>query len=283
MFGYVNINREQLSEKSKSDYQSFYCGLCRMLKEKFGVKGQMLVNYDMTFLVVLLSGLYELENEERDFICPVHPGKRQHSYINEATGYAAEMNVLFAYQAFEDDWKDDRSYTKKMLTKIFDKDYLRIRAQYPRQAAAVDSYMGKVERYEKQKEKNLDVMAGLTGDMLAEIFAWKNDDIWTEELRCLGFYLGKFIYLMDAYEDMEQDIKKNHYNPLIRLWQENEKDFDMLCQLMLTSMVSECSKSFEKLPIIDYVEILRNTLYSGVWTKYEYLQIKKNKRRKRNA
>ncbi|MCI8992562.1 MAG: hypothetical protein HFG80_07555 [Eubacterium sp.] len=283
MFGYININKEQLSEKGKSEYQAFYCGLCRMLKEKCGIKGQMLINYDMTFLVILLSGLYELKNEECDFVCPVHPGKKQHGFLNEATEYAAEMNVLFAYQNFEDDWKDDRSYTKKMLTKIFDKDYARIRKRYPRQAAAVDSYMSKLEMCEKHKEKNLDVIAGLTGEMLAEIFAWKKDDIWEEELRCFGFYLGKFIYLMDAYEDVEQDKKKKQYNPLIELQKENETDFDMFCQLMLTSMVSECSKCFEKLPIIEYVEILRNTLYSGVWTKYEYLQIKKNKRRKRNA
>ena len=59
MFGYVNINRNELSDENKKIYQGYYCGLCQKLKEVSGRKGQMLLNYDMTFLVVLLTGLYE--------------------------------------------------------------------------------------------------------------------------------------------------------------------------------------------------------------------------------
>ena len=63
MFGYININQKELSEESRKAYQSYYCGLCRRLKTNCGAKGQMLLNYDMTFLIVLLTGLYELENQ----------------------------------------------------------------------------------------------------------------------------------------------------------------------------------------------------------------------------
>ena len=72
MFGYIYVNRKELSEEDRKDYQSYYCGLCQALRKSSGVKGQVLLNYDMTFLIILLSGLYELENKEEEFFCPLH-------------------------------------------------------------------------------------------------------------------------------------------------------------------------------------------------------------------
>ncbi len=276
MFGYININGLGLTEENKKTYQAYYCGLCRQLKADCGTKGQMLLSYDLTFLIVLLTGLYELENKETEFTCPVHPTKRRKAAINEATEYAADMNLILAYHNLVDDWKDDHAYAKKALVKILDKDYARIISKYPRQAAAIERYMKKMEVLERQNESNLDLVSGLTGEMLGEIFCWK-EDVWTEELKTLGFYMGKFIYLMDAYEDFEKDKKKNAYNPLKYMQISGNTDFETICRLLLTSMLSECAKSFERLPILLHADIIRNVLYSGVWTKYEYIQLKKRK------
>lgn len=276
MFGYININQKELTEENKKAYQAYYCGLCRRLKASCGAKGQMLLNYDMTFLVVLLTGLYELENTKEDFTCALHPAKKREAWINEATDYAADMNLVLAYHNLLDDWRDDKAYVKKAFVKILDKDYTRIMSRYPRQVKAVEEYMRKTEEAEKAQETNLDVISGYTGEMLGEIFCWKEDE-WANELRTLGFYMGKFIYLMDACEDYEDDVKKKHYNPLIYVERGSDQDFDTLCRLLLTSMVSECAKSFERLPILLHADILRNILYSGVWSKYEFLQLKKRR------
>ena len=128
----------------------------------------------------------------------------------------------------------------------------------------------------------MDLVAGLTGQMLGEIVCWKEDE-WQEEMRTLGFYMGKFIYLMDAYEDYDRDQKQNHYNPLVYIEKENDQDLATFCKLLLTSMMSECAKSFERLPILLHADILRNILYSGVWSKYEYLQLKKKKIEEKKA
>ncbi len=279
MFGYIYINRSELSEESKKAYQAYYCGLCQVLRKSSGVKGQMLLNYDMTFLIILLTGLYELENDEAQFVCPLHPGKKKLAYINDATKYASDMNVLLSYYNMLDDWKDDRNYPKHVISMMLKKDYRRISRKYPRQAEALETYMRNLEMLESKRERNIDAIAGLTGEMLGEIFAWK-EDIWSEELHCLGFYMGKFIYLMDAYEDLEKDQKKNEYNPFEDLVKNSPKDFETISKLILTSMMSECSKSFERLPILLHADIIRNILYSGIWSKYEYLQLKKKKRRK---
>ena len=276
MFGYININGKELSEESKKAYQAYYCGLCRRLKSNCGTKGQMLLDYDMTFLVVLLTGLYEFEHQESEITCALHPTKKRTVWINEATDYAADMNLVLAYHNLLDDWKVDKSYGKKALAHMLEKDYAQVADKYPRQVKALEEYMQKTAEVEARGETNLDAVAGLTGEMVGEIFSWKDDE-WKDELRTLGFYMGKFIYIMDAYEDYDSDRAKRKYNPLLSLGQNGDQDLDTLCRLLLTSMMAECAKSFERLPILLHADILRNVLYSGVWYKYEYLQLKKKK------
>ena len=113
-------------------------------------------------------------------------------------------------------------------------------------------------------------------------FAWKQDE-WQKDLKEFGCYMGKFIYIMDAYEDIGDDVKKKSYNPLIQLMHccnNDQEKFDKSCRLMMTSMLSEAAKIFERLPILLHADIIRNVLYSGVWSKYEYIQMKKRKKHK---
>ena len=266
MFGYININKSQLSEEERKAYQAYYCGLCRKLKTNCGVKGQALLTYDMTFLIVLLTGLYEVEDHRKKFTCAIHPTKKQLAYINEITDYAADMNVVLAYENFGDDWRDHHSIPKKAYMKVLDKDYQRIYLKYPRQVEAIQTYIENLEEAEAAKEYNIDAVAGLTGEMLGEIFAWKDDE-WKDELKCFGYYLGKFIYLMDAYDDVEKDIKSGSYNPFKKAYLDDPAFADD-CRSLLTLMMSECSREFEQLPILLHAEILRNVLYSGVWSRY---------------
>ena len=114
---------------------------------------------------------------------------------------------------------------KKAFVKILDKDYTRIVSKYPRQVRALEEFMRKTAEAEKNKETNLDLVAGLTGEMLGEIMCWREDE-WQEEMRTLGFYMGKFIYLMDAYEDYEADQKKNCYNPLVYMEKERCQNYN---------------------------------------------------------
>jgi hypothetical protein len=109
-------------------------------------------------------------------------------------------------------------------------------------------------------------MAGLFGNIMAEIFAYRHDE-WESSLRKIGFFLGKFIYLMDAYDDVEKDIKSGSYNPFKKAYLEDPTFADD-CRSLLTLMMSECSREFEQLPILLHAEILRNVLYSGVWSRY---------------
>ena len=119
--------------------------------------------------------------------------------------------------------------------------------------------------------------------MLAELFVYKEDE-WAPTLRQLGFWLGKFIYLMDAAEDVERDRKNGCYNPLLlqeELAGQGDAVLDEYCELLLTSMMGECAQAFERLPLLLYGDLLRNIVYSGVWCRYELMKERRERSRGR--
>ena len=97
MFGYVTIRKDDLKVKDYNKYQAYYCGLCQDIKEAYGKKGQATLTFDMTFLSILLTGLYECETKEEEHYCFLHPGKKHKCLRNKYTKYCADMNVLLAY------------------------------------------------------------------------------------------------------------------------------------------------------------------------------------------
>ncbi len=108
---------------------------------------------------------------------------------------------------------------------------------------------------------------------MAELLLYK-EDIWEKTLRKMGFYLGKFIYMMDAYEDLPEDRKNNRYNPLKQI-SEKRPDYEVRMDQILRMMIAESTVRFEQLPCLVDVDILRNILYDGVWNHYNKIQMKK--------
>ena len=274
MFGYVTVNQDELKMKEWKRYRAYYCGLCHALKETAGQKARLTLSYDMTFLTMLLDDLYDCKREEGECRCVVHPVKK-HAYIKStASRYAAKMNLLLCYDNLLDDWQDDRNAGAALAAAVIRKAREKVAEEYPRQTRAVENYIEKLHACEKKRETNLDAAAGLTGEMLAELFCWKEDE-WQADLRGLGFYLGKFVYLMDAYEDIEKDDKKGNYNPflLTRGQIKNEN----LAEQSLNMMAAGAAEHLERLPLVENLEILRNILYAGIWGRFEKIKAKREK------
>ena len=266
MFGYIAINKAEMKFKDYDMYHSYYCGLCKRLKECYGIRGQMTLSYDMTFLVVLLTGLYEPETKTEIVNCIAHPLEKHIARTNEFTDYAAAVNLILSYYKCKDDWDDERKKKGYITAKILKPKLQHIIKKYPDKTKKVSSTLKKLTLLEQENEQNIDLMAGLFGDIMSELFVWQKDE-WEMSLRKIGFFLGKFIYLMDAYEDIEEDISSGSYNPLKKSFHTDD-NFSENCRKLLTLMMAECSKEFEKLPILLHTEILRNILYSGVWCRY---------------
>ncbi len=266
MFGYIIVNKAEMKFKEFDIYHSYYCGICRDLKKKYGVCGQLSLSYDMTFLAILLTGLYEPQTRRESCKCLVHPFEDHETRRNVFTEYAADMNMLFTYYKCQDDWEDEKKVLKLAFGRLLEGKTGRLKALYADKVRKINLLMQDFSDAEKEKDTDIDALAGLFGRVMAEIMTVREDE-WAENLRRLGFFLGKFIYLCDAYEDVEEDIRKGTPNPLKPRYE--SPDFEEECRTILTMMISECCKEFEKLPILENVEILRNILYSGVWGRYE--------------
>lgn len=269
MFGYVTANRAGLSPDQARRYKAYYCGLCRRLRALHGVKGQLTLSYDTAFLAILLSGLYEPESREEPVRCLLHPLRQKDTVCNEFTDYAADMTLELGYRKLLDNWQDERRPASRLAAAALEKRHLALAGRYPRQCAAIHLGLAKLAEGEAENRQDPDAMSSYFGAMLAELFDLRRDE-WSAELQEMGMSLGKFIYLMDAYEDLPGDRKKGRYNPLQGM--AAGPGFEAACHRMLTALMAQCAAAFERLPILQDADILRNILYSGVWVRYAALQ-----------
>lgn len=277
MFGYVTIYEPELKVKDLKKYKAYYCGLCRVLKEEYGFMGQMTLTYDMTFAVILLTSLYESVAEPERHRCKVHPVKKQLMLKNEITSYAAAMNVLLAYYHMEDDWQDERKVSSFLTKSLVHGKAEKIIRQYPRQSSAIRSALEELAECEREMSTDIDRTAGCFGKLMEELFVYR-EDTWERNLRKMGFFMGKFIYLMDAYEDLPEDLEKGRYNPLRNI--SSREDYEERIKQILCMMIAESTAEFERLPCLMDVDILRNILYDGVWNRYNKIQMKKSEEQK---
>lgn len=263
MFGYVIINQSDLSEEELLRYRQCYCGLCHSLKERSGNLSRLMLTFDLAFLTLLLQALYEKEERENTGPCIIHPFKKQSWWQSEITDYAADMTVLLGYQKLMDDWNDDCNPLRLWESLPFKRHYRRIAQRYPRQSEVLEDRMAKLSFMEIQGEQDPDKAAGLFGDIMAEIFVYQ-EDYWSDTLRKMGQALGRFIYLMDAVVDLEKDRKTGNYNPLKELPDSKDNHYRDFLEMLL----GETVYYFDRLPIVDDVQIIKNILCSGVWSEY---------------
>jgi len=273
MFGYVTACKMELKIKDFEKYKAYYCGLCKTLQRNYGFKGQMTLSYDMTFLIVLMTSLYECPTINEKNRCVVHPIGKKEMLLNEITEYVADINIVLSYYHFMDDWMDERSQVGLAGLRAFRKAYVRIESKYPDKCAVIKKALRRLQNLEKNNETNIDKVAGCFGDLMGELLVYKKE-LWEDDLRRTGFYLGKFVYIMDAYDDIEKDITSGSYNPLKKSYMKIEQksitsEYEVSCNTMLTMMMAECTESFERLPCVESIDILRNILYAGVWNKYD--------------
>lgn len=274
MFGYITANRAGLSPDQARRYKAYYCGLCRRLHALHGVRGQLTLSYDTAFLAILFTGLYEPASREEPIRCLLHPARRQDTVCNEFTDYAADMTLELGYRKLLDNWQDDRNAASRLAAAALERRHLAVARQYPRQCAAIHLGLANLAQGESENRQDPDAMSSYFGAMLAELFDLRRDE-WSAELQEMGMSLGKFIYLMDAYEDLARDLKRGRYNPLQRM--AAEPGYEEKCRRMLTALMAQCAAAFERLPILQDADILRNILYSGVWVRYTALQKERGK------
>ncbi|MDY6013022.1 DUF5685 family protein [Clostridium sp.] len=283
MFGYVTPLKPELKIREYNQFKSYYCGVCFAIKNLYGNIPRMTLNYDMTFLALLLDGLIKEDLNIELKRCIAHPDKKKPVILNNtAINYAASMNVSLVYYKLLDDINDDNSLKSK-FSLLFMKPYHK---SFPDSIVKINSVieknLNKLSSLEKTKDFKFideicDPFSIIVGTILKEFpYELKNDSKeLREQLYLFGYSLGKWIYLMDALDDLEEDMKNNKFNPINFLYNKDNlpyKEFlDNIKQRLEFSIFNcayTCKEILDSLPLNRNKEILENIINLGMMDKY---------------
>ena len=267
MFGYVRINKMDLTFREFDYYKGYYCGLCKYLKENHGEVSRLSLNYDITFLILILTALYKLDSDITYERCIANPLKKKMRIVNEITEYAASINILLSYYKLEDNLYDDNGIKDKLAYELYKGKLKKAYEKYPQKAEYIKQQLGNLRELEKQESKSIDKVSNTFGNLMGEIFVYKKDE-YEQNLRNIGFNLGKYIYILDAYEDLEEDNKKGRYNPFIDYIDKKEELKNKVDRLISMSL-GMATKNIEQLNLEFNKSIIDNIIYSGVYLRYK--------------
>lgn len=177
MFGYIIPNYNTLKEEQKDRYQSVYCGLCHSLRDNYSNISRLALSYDLTFLVLLLSSLYEPIEETENCNCIFHPGKKFQSAKNQFSDYCSDLTVALAYHKILDDVNDEGKLKAKIREKALREQYKKVCVKIPETTASVEKYMTNIKEIEQRDRANQtnrhsqsNVGYGAEGDEIAKCF-----------------------------------------------------------------------------------------------------------------
>lgn len=289
MFGYVMPCKMELKIKDYEKFKAYYCGLCKSIKKQYGNFPRAFLNYDMTFLAIILDSLNEDKicfNTERCFIHPLK--KRVIISNNKSLDFAASTNILLAYYKLLDDAHDDKSIKSSILSNFLNKYNKKNNLTF------LDDIIKEQINELNEKEKNCKnisidevshAFAHLTGSILKAYITNENfKPIDYENLYWLGYNLGKWIYIIDAYDDLKEDMEKNKFNALNAIFNKEKKVYNEFSieiknriEFLLTSIAASCYEKLKKLPLRKNEELVENILALGLMEKTQKVMLNDNK------
>lgn len=279
MFGYITPLKIELKVKEFEYFRSYYHGLCYSIKNNFGNIPRLTLNYDMTFIGFILEGLSNesiiIENKR----CIKHPTYDiQVIKDTNALKYAANLSITFFDYKLKDNINDDNNRKSKVFN-IFLSPYSKKAAlNYNSINSIIELNLSNLSHMEVDKNFTYldeichpfsDIMASILKDYPHNLF--EDSITLRDNLYKLGYYIGKYIYLMDAFDDLEEDILSNQFNPLIvthKLDKENYKDNleEIINEMdfLILSCISNCKEIIDSISFLKHKEILDNIVALGM-------------------
>ena len=266
MFGYVVASLSALSDEEKARYQAVYCGLCHELRDRYNQVSRLTLTYDLTFYILLANSLNEPPEATGENHCVMHPGGGRTFARSRWSEYAADLTVALAYHKCLDDIADDHSLKARASAAVLKGAYHQAQARIPDECAAIEAAMARISQLEAGGAGTPpDTAAHEFGQLLGKLFA-ANQGFWEEDMRQLGYHLGRFVYLMDAAVDYADDAASGSYNPLVYSEFEPHE-----MRTLLAGIAGQAARVFERLPLEQDVRLMQSVLYSGVWQQFNKL------------
>lgn len=288
MFGYVMPYKLELKIKDYEIFKAYYCGLCIAIKNNFSNLSRLSLNYDMTFLGILLDSLSNDKNSYKIDSCIAHPFKKRPKVIdNKALDYAAFCNLALVYYKLLDDYNDDKALTRKLMSlylkKFIENENLHLKPLLDNMEHNI-STLTKLENSSGiiSIDELSHSFADLTGFLIA--FYYRDKDFY-DHLYNLGYNLGRWIYIIDAYDDLEDDMKHNKFNAINKAFNSEGLSFEKLIEAQqprieynLIISASATVDALNNLPIVKNKDLLFNILQLGLMHKIEIIKSRSDKK-----
>ncbi|BCZ47423.1 hypothetical protein psyc5s11_34900 [Clostridium gelidum] len=283
MFGYVTPLKAEMKVKDFARFKCYYCGLCCHIKKEFGNIPRMSLNYDMTFLGLLLDALNPEELEVSSHRCALHPTEKKIVVANnKSLSYAAAMNISLFYYKLLDDVHDDKNLRSKFFSVVLSPYKRKFGASIIKINNDIKKCLKNLSILEDNKsftsiDEICDPFSNLVGLILRD-YPYKLKDDCLElrnTLYTLGYSIGKWIYLIDALDDLKSDMEKDKFNPINFLYNKNSLEYDKFIDFIkpkieftILNCGYSCKENLEKLQLNRNEDILYNIIQLGLMDKY---------------
>lgn len=269
MFGYVTVAKNQLTEDEYKKFCAYYCGVCRAIGKKTSHAARLGLSYDMTFLAIVLSSLAE-DGADKDFRCSVHP-LRKRSFVSDdrAVDYAAAAGVILQYLKFADDLHDEHSLKALGAMAVFKRAYKKAGKEYPALLVYIKEQLAALSVLESERSSDIDAAADCFAKILGRLFTpdFVTDSGQRRVLEWFGYNLGRWIYIIDAYNDLEKDLKSRAYNPLAAAGMKPGAEGAGDIELSLTYTLGNIASAFELLNFKRNEGIIGKMIYTSLKQK----------------
>ena len=275
MFGYIKPFKPEMKVREFDTYQAFYCGLCHQLGRMFGPFAKLTLSYDFTFLALVSAGL------RPDFAgfcrqrCMANPLKKKVCAVPCADlSFTAGCAMILFYYKLRDNLQDSGFWKRLIyypLLPFAAAARKKAAGRFPEADRAFSRMMEDQFALEKRKDVSLDRAADPTAAAMGEVFALlASDEAQKRVLSRFGYLVGRWVYLMDALDDLADDAGSGNFNPFLLRLNGALLDEEQLASIrqygrgVLNVTVAEMGAAYELLEWQRYKSILDNVIYLGM-------------------
>lgn len=268
LFGYVRVCKPELKVKEYEMYKAVYCSLCKHLGKKYGILSRLTLSYDFTFLALINMSLKDECEEFYKGRCAFNPIKKCNYCKSVASlDMPAAAAMIMLYYKLLDNIDDEKGIKKVLylaLRGIYSKAHKKAAKEYPDIENIFLDYIKEQKLLEAENCESADRAADPTAKALSKVFEFCSDDETEKRiLSRMGYCIGRYIYLLDAACDLEEDVEKGNYNPLKTYAEDKDYKKNVIVpQLYIAA--SETAKAFELLDVKKMKNILDNIIYLGL-------------------
>ncbi len=267
MFGYIRPRISELKVRELDDYKAVYCGLCRTMGKRHGFLARFTLNYDFAFLAMVLASDSTI-CQASHCRCPAHPFRKRKMYhAMPSLEVAADESLILSYQKLRDNIADDdfiHSLAARIACLFLKPAYKKAASARPEFDREVSKWLDVLHDIERERVASLDRPADSFARILQAAAPETGDAETDRAMEQMLYHVGRWIYLIDAWDDLKDDVASGSYNPVHERYRGKEAEFVQDMRTTLLHSRNLATGAYELLEAKRWDSILSNILYLGL-------------------